>query len=48
MIGAAIVGFLAGVIGRMLMPNDPFRHMSGPQSWGSRSSSASAARRLAT
>ncbi len=34
MIGAAIVGFVAGVIGRMLMPNDPFRHMSGPQSWG--------------
>ena len=34
MIGAAIVGFVAGVIGRMLMPGDPFRHMSGPKSWG--------------
>jgi uncharacterized membrane protein YeaQ/YmgE (transglycosylase-associated protein family) len=34
MIGAAIVGFLAGAMGRMLMPGDPFRHMSGPESWG--------------
>jgi uncharacterized membrane protein YeaQ/YmgE (transglycosylase-associated protein family) len=34
MIGAAIVGFVAGIIGRMLMPGDPFRHMSGPKSWG--------------
>jgi uncharacterized membrane protein YeaQ/YmgE (transglycosylase-associated protein family) len=34
MIGAAIVGFLAGVIGRALMPGDPFEHMSGPRSWG--------------
>ena len=34
MIGAAIVGFLAGAIGRVLMPGDPFRHMSGPKSWG--------------
>jgi uncharacterized membrane protein YeaQ/YmgE (transglycosylase-associated protein family) len=34
MIGAAIVGFLAGVIGRALMPGDPFEHMSGPKSWG--------------
>jgi uncharacterized membrane protein YeaQ/YmgE (transglycosylase-associated protein family) len=34
MIGALIVGFVAGVIGRMLMPNDPFRYMSGPKSWG--------------
>jgi uncharacterized membrane protein YeaQ/YmgE (transglycosylase-associated protein family) len=34
MIGAAIVGFLAGAIGRMLWPGDPFRHMSGPKSWG--------------
>ena len=33
MIGAIILGFLAGVIGRMLMPGDVFRHMSGPQSW---------------
>lgn len=34
MIGAILVGFVAGVIGRMLMPGDPFRHMSGPASWG--------------
>jgi uncharacterized membrane protein YeaQ/YmgE (transglycosylase-associated protein family) len=34
MIGAIILGFLAGVIGRMLMPGDVFRHMSGPKSWG--------------
>jgi uncharacterized membrane protein YeaQ/YmgE (transglycosylase-associated protein family) len=34
MIGAAIVGFLAGAIGRALMPGDPFRGMSGPKSWG--------------
>jgi uncharacterized membrane protein YeaQ/YmgE (transglycosylase-associated protein family) len=34
MIGAAIVGFVAGVIGRVLMPGDPFRDMSGPKSWG--------------
>jgi uncharacterized membrane protein YeaQ/YmgE (transglycosylase-associated protein family) len=34
MIGAAIVGFLAGVIGRVLMPGDPFHAMSGPKSWG--------------
>ena len=33
MIGALILGFLAGVIGRVLMPGDVFRHMSGPTSW---------------
>ena len=33
MIGAIILGFIAGVIGRMLMPGDVFRHMSGPTSW---------------
>jgi uncharacterized membrane protein YeaQ/YmgE (transglycosylase-associated protein family) len=33
-IGAILVGFVAGVIGRALMPRDPFRHMSGPASWG--------------
>jgi uncharacterized membrane protein YeaQ/YmgE (transglycosylase-associated protein family) len=33
MIGAVIVGFIAGVIGRALLPGDPFRHMSGPKSW---------------
>jgi uncharacterized membrane protein YeaQ/YmgE (transglycosylase-associated protein family) len=34
MFGAIIVGLLAGIVGRMLMPGDPFRHMSGPRSWG--------------
>ena len=34
MIGAAIVGFLAGAIGRAVMPGDPFEGMSGPKSWG--------------
>jgi len=33
MIGALILGFLAGVVGRALMPGDVFRHMSGPKSW---------------
>ncbi len=33
MIGALILGLVAGVIGRMLMPGDVFRHMSGPSSW---------------
>ena len=33
MIGALILGFLAGVIGRLLMPGDVFRHMNGPTSW---------------
>jgi uncharacterized membrane protein YeaQ/YmgE (transglycosylase-associated protein family) len=32
-IGAAILGIVAGVIGRALMPGDPFEHMSGPRSW---------------
>lgn len=34
MIGAIILGFLAGAIGRALVPGDVFRHMSGPASWG--------------
>ncbi len=34
MIGALLVGLVAGVVGRALMPGDPFRHMSGPASWG--------------
>lgn len=29
-----ILGFVAGVIARVLMPDDVFRHMSGPVSWG--------------
>jgi len=33
MIGALILAFLAGIIGRALMPGDIFRHMSGPKSW---------------
>ena len=33
MIGALILGFVAGVIGRVLMPGDVFRHMGGPSSW---------------
>jgi uncharacterized membrane protein YeaQ/YmgE (transglycosylase-associated protein family) len=33
MIGALILGLVAGVVGRMLMPGDVFRHMSGPTSW---------------
>ena len=35
MIGAIILGFFAGVIGRLLMPGDVFRHMSGPALLGS-------------
>jgi uncharacterized membrane protein YeaQ/YmgE (transglycosylase-associated protein family) len=34
MIGALLVGLVAGAIGRTLMPGDVFRHMSGPASWG--------------
>ncbi|HSS76522.1 MAG TPA: GlsB/YeaQ/YmgE family stress response membrane protein, partial [Thermoanaerobaculia bacterium] len=29
-----LVGLVAGVVGRALMPGDPFRHTSGPASWG--------------
>jgi uncharacterized membrane protein YeaQ/YmgE (transglycosylase-associated protein family) len=32
-IGAIILGFLAGFIGRALVPNDVFSDMSGPRSW---------------
>jgi uncharacterized membrane protein YeaQ/YmgE (transglycosylase-associated protein family) len=34
MIGALLLGLLAGVIGRVLMPFDYFRHLRGPKSWG--------------
>ena len=34
MIGALILGFVAGAIGRMLMPGDAFAGMSGAASWG--------------
>jgi uncharacterized membrane protein YeaQ/YmgE (transglycosylase-associated protein family) len=33
MIGAVLLGLVAGVIARMLTPNDVFRNMSGPTSW---------------
>jgi uncharacterized membrane protein YeaQ/YmgE (transglycosylase-associated protein family) len=34
MVGALLLGFVCGVIARVLMPGDAFRHMSGPASWG--------------
>jgi uncharacterized membrane protein YeaQ/YmgE (transglycosylase-associated protein family) len=34
MIGALILGLVAGFIGRALVPNDVFSDMSGPKSWG--------------
>jgi uncharacterized membrane protein YeaQ/YmgE (transglycosylase-associated protein family) len=33
MIGALILGLVAGFIGRALVPNDAFETMSGPSSW---------------
>ena len=33
MIGALILGLVAGFIGRALVPNDIFSDMSGPASW---------------
>jgi uncharacterized membrane protein YeaQ/YmgE (transglycosylase-associated protein family) len=36
MIGALILGLVAGAIARFLMPGDVFRHMSGPRSWATR------------
>jgi uncharacterized membrane protein YeaQ/YmgE (transglycosylase-associated protein family) len=33
MIGALILGLVAGFIGRALVPNDAFSGMSGPSSW---------------
>ena len=33
MIGALILGLIAGIIGRALVPNDVFSDMSGPKSW---------------
>jgi uncharacterized membrane protein YeaQ/YmgE (transglycosylase-associated protein family) len=34
MIGALLLGLIAGFIGRALVPNDAFSDMSGPKSWG--------------
>ncbi len=33
MIGALILGLVAGAIGRALVPNDVFQGMRGPKSW---------------
>jgi hypothetical protein len=33
MVGALLLGFVCGVIARVLMPGDVFRGMSGPTSW---------------
>jgi uncharacterized membrane protein YeaQ/YmgE (transglycosylase-associated protein family) len=33
MIGALLLGLFCGVVARMLIPGDAFRHMSGPMSW---------------
>lgn len=33
MIGALILGLVAGFIGRALVPNDVFTGMDGPKSW---------------
>ena len=39
MIGALLVGLVAGVLGRVLMPRDVFRHMRVPLRGAFRSSS---------
>jgi uncharacterized membrane protein YeaQ/YmgE (transglycosylase-associated protein family) len=33
MIGALLLGLVAGVVGRALVPNDVFRNLEGPKSW---------------
>ena len=33
MVGALLLGFVAGFIGRALVPNDVFAGMEGPKSW---------------
>ena len=33
LIGALLLGLVAGFIGRALVPNDAFRHMEEPKSW---------------
>jgi uncharacterized membrane protein YeaQ/YmgE (transglycosylase-associated protein family) len=32
-IGALILGLVAGALGRAIIPNDAFEHMQGPRSW---------------
>jgi uncharacterized membrane protein YeaQ/YmgE (transglycosylase-associated protein family) len=32
-IGALLLGLVAGALGRALVPNDAFEHMGGPKSW---------------
>ena len=34
MVGALLVGFVAGLLARMMLPFDVFRKMHGPKSWG--------------
>ncbi len=33
MIGALLLGLFCGIVARLLVPGDAFRHMSGPVSW---------------
>ena len=33
MIGALLLGLFCGIVARVLVPGDAFRHMSGPKSW---------------
>lgn len=33
MIGALFLGLFCGIVARLLVPGDAFRHMSGPKSW---------------
>lgn len=33
MIGALFLGLFCGIVARMLVPGDAFRHLSGPRSW---------------
>ena len=33
MLGAVLLGLIAGVVARMLVPGDVFQNMTGPTSW---------------
>ena len=33
MIGALLLGLFCGIVARVLVPGDAFRHMKGPRSW---------------